>query len=211
LITAGVIPIIFAVAFLSVPSFVGQILTNNSSARLSELGSNLILWFQTPTSQTFAFPGWTPYIYPITYFVLIVLFTYFYTSITFNAKEIAENLQKQGGFIEGIRSGFATEKYLRTIVNRLTLFGSLSLGFIALGPIVAQIFLNTDITVGGTGVLILVAVALETLRQVESRALMITYDDYSSPDYFKGREATEESATKKRRIPQIKKLISRKK
>lgn len=188
LITAGVIPVIFSVAFLSVPSFVGQILTNNSSARMAELGSNLVTWFQQPTSQTFATPGITPYIYPVTYFVLIVLFTYFYTSITFNAKEIAESLQKQGGFIEGVRSGVATEKYLRTIVTRLTFFGSLALGFIAMGPIIAQIFLDTNITIGGTGVLILVAVALETLRQIESRALMITYDDYSS-DYFSGNDS----------------------
>lgn len=199
LITAGVIPIIFAVAFLSVPSFAGQILTSNSSARLAELGNNLLIWFQTPSSQTFAQPGWTPYIYPITYFLLIVAFTYFYTSITFNAKEIAENLQKQGGFIEGVRSGKDTEKYLRTTVTRLTFFGSISLGLIALGPIIAQIFLNTNITIGGTGVLILVAVALETLRQVESRALMITYDDYSSPDYFDGGQKKDNKEPKKRK------------
>lgn len=202
LIIAGVIPIIFAVAFLSVPSFVGQILTSNSSARLAELGSNLVLWFQTPTSQTFAQAGFIPYIYPVTYFVLIVMFTFFYTGITFNAKEISENLQKQGGFIEGIRSGSDTEKYLKTVVNRLTLFGSISLGLIALGPIIAQIFLNTSLTVGGTGVLILVAVALETLRQVESRALMVTYDDYSSPDYFEGDSAKKKS---KRRLPMLRK------
>lgn len=206
LITAGVIPIIFAVAFLSVPSFVGQILTTNNSARLAELGSNLLLWFQTPTSATFQVPGLTPYIYPITYFVLIVAFTFFYTSITFNAKEISENLQKQGGFIEGIRSGNDTEKYLKGVVSRLTFFGSISLGLIALGPIVAQIFLNTSITVGGTGVLIMVAVALETLRQIESRALMVTYDDYSSPDYFEGDD--NESKKKKfiRRFKRVKKV-----
>jgi preprotein translocase subunit SecY len=186
LITAGVIPIIFAVAFLSVPSFVGQLLVNNSSSRLRELGSNLVEWFANPTSQTFQQGGWTPYIYPVVYFVLIILFTYFYTSITFNAKEIAENLQKQGGFIEGVRSGDATEKYLRAVVNRLTLFGAFALGFIALGPIIGQYFLSTNIAVGGTSVLILVAVALETLRQLESRALMVTYDDYSTPDFVYG-------------------------
>ncbi|HMT18722.1 MAG TPA: preprotein translocase subunit SecY [Candidatus Saccharibacteria bacterium] len=200
LIIAGVIPVIFAVAFLSVPSFVGQILTNNSSARLADLGNNLVLWFQTPTSQTFAQPGWTPYIYPITYFVLIVAFTFFYTSITFNAKEIAENLQKQGGFIEGVRSGKDTEKFLKTIVSRLTLFGSLALGLIALGPIIAQIFINTQITIGGTGILILVAVALETLRQIESRALMVTYDDYSSEDYFDGDKKKSKKAKRIRNI-----------
>ena len=201
LITAGVIPVIFSVAFLTVPSFVGQLLKTNSHPGWSHFGQNLTTWFATPNSQTFAQPGWTPYIYPVTYFVLIVMFTYFYTSITFNAKEIAENLQKQGGFIEGIRSGNDTEKYLRTVVTRLTLFGSISLGLIALGPIVAQIFLNTgNITIGGTGVLILVAVALETLRQIESRALMVTYDDYSSPDYFKSIGSGDEQPKKKRRL-----------
>lgn len=200
LITAGVIPIIFAVAFLSLPSFIGQILASNSSESLKELGSNLLLWFQQPSSTTFAEPGWTPYIYPVVYFVLIVAFTFFYTSITFNAKEIAENLQKQGGFIEGIRSGNDTEKYLRKVVNRLTLFGSFALGFVALGPIIGQIFLNTNITIGGTSVLILVAVALETLRQVESRALMVTYDDYSTPDFVYGPATPAEAATGARRL-----------
>ncbi len=199
LISAGVIPVIFAIAFLSVPSFLGQILSTNASEGLRELGNNLVLWFQTPTSQTFAVGGLLAYIYPLTYFTLIVMFTYFYTGITFNAKEIAENLQKQGGFIEGVRSGRDTEKYLKTIVSRLTFFGSISLGLIALGPIVAQIFLNINIIVGGTGILIIVAVALETLRQIESRALMITYDDYSSPDYFEG-ESEEKPKNKKRRF-----------
>lgn len=200
LITAGVIPIIFAVAFLSVPSFVGQLLANNSNPSWAEFGNNLLVWFQQPTSETFAAGGWQPYIYPITYFVLIVMFTYFYTSITFNAKEISENLQKQGGFIEGVRSGSATEKYLKVIVNRLTLFGSIALGLIALGPIVGQIFLNTNITIGGTSVLILVAVALETLRQVESRALMVTYDDYSTPDFVYGPTTEGEAATGQSRL-----------
>ena len=186
LITAGVVPIIFSLAFLSVPSFVGQLLINNTSARLVTLGSKLSLWFQTPSAQTFAQPGFNPYIYPVVYFLLIVVFTYFYTSITFNSKEIAENLQKQGGFIEGVRSGAQTEKYLGKIVGRLTLFGALSLGLLALAPMVAQVFLKTNISIGGTSVLILVAVSIETLRQIESRALMVTYDDYSKPDFFYG-------------------------
>ena len=210
LITAGVIPIIFAVAFLSVPSFVGQILANNDSARLAELGNNLLLWFQQPTSQTFAQPGFVPYIYPVVYFVLIVMFTFFYTGITFNAKEIAENLQKQGGFIEGIRSGNDTERYLRSVVNKLTLFGSFALGFIALGPIVGQIFLDTNITVGGTSVLILVAVALETLRQIESRALMVTYDDYSTPDFVYGPTNAVEAATGGGKLRFMPKRLTRK-
>lgn len=186
LITAGVVPIIFAVAFLSVPAFAGQLLASNSSARLAELGQNLTLWFQTPSAQTFQIPGFTPYIYPLVYFLLVFLFTYFYTSITFNTKEIAENLQKQGGFIEGVRTGHQTELHLKKIINRLTFFGALSLGVIAIVPIFGQVFLNTTISIGGTSILILVAVSLETLRQIESRALMVTYDDYSSPDFFYG-------------------------
>lgn len=184
LITAGVIPIIFAVAFLSVPSFVGQILTSSHSAHLQQIGSKLVLYFQTPSSQTFQAHGYTPYIYPVVYFVLIFIFTYFYTSITFNASEIAENLQKQGGFISGIRSGLETEKYLSKVVNRLTLFGALALGMLALMPIIGQIFLKTNIAIGGTSILILVSVALETLRAIESRAMMVTYDQYEQPDYF---------------------------
>ena len=191
LITAGVVPIIFAVAFLSVPSFVGQILTSNHSAHLQHVGQNLLTWFQSPSSSTFAAGGWQPYIYPVTYFLLVFIFTFFYTSVTFNSKEIAENLQKQGGFIEGVRSGTQTEKHLSRTVNRLTLFGAFALGFLALLPIIAQIFLKTNIAIGGTSVLILVSVSLETLRAVESRALMVTYDTYESEDFFYEPEATE--------------------
>lgn len=200
LITAGVVPIIFAVAFLSVPSFVGQLLTSNSSASLAHLGSNLVTWFATPSAQTFATEGLKAYIYPVTYFLLVFVFTFFYTSITFNSKEIAENLQKQGGFIEGVRSGAQTEKYLAKIVNRLTLFGALSLGLLALLPIIAQVFINTSVTIGGTSILILVSVALQTLRAVESRALMVTYDQYSQPDFFYDAETPADAATGGRRL-----------
>jgi preprotein translocase subunit SecY len=181
LITAGVIPIIFSVAFLSVPQFVGQIIKNNHTPWIAQLGNNLTIWFaQAGQSQT-ASTNWVNiYIYPVIYFVLIVAFTYFYTSVVFNSKEIAENLQKQGGFIEKIRPGPQTETYLKKIVNRLNLFGAISLGLLALLPLfVERILGTTSLTIGGTGLLIVVSVALETLRQVESRALMVTYDqDY---------------------------------
>jgi preprotein translocase subunit SecY len=200
LITAGVVPIIFAVAFLSVPSFVGQLLSTNASARLQELGANLFQWFQPPSAQTFDVPGFTPYIYPLVYFLLVFVFTFFYTSITFNSKEIAENLQKQGGFIEGIRSGLQTEKYLGRVVNRLTLFGAFALGVLALIPIVGQVFLSSNIAIGGTSILILVSVALETLRAVESRALMVTYDQYEQPDFFYDQDQPALAATGARRL-----------
>jgi preprotein translocase subunit SecY len=205
IITAGVVPIIFAVAFLSVPSFVGQIMSGSESARLQEIGTNLVSWFQTPNPQTFAAGGWQPYIYPVVYFLLVFVFTFFYTSIAFNATEIAENLQKQGGFLEGVRSGKQTEKYLGKVVNRLTLFGALALGLLAVMPIVGQAFLEVNITIGGTSVLILVAVALETLRKLESQALMLTYDQYEQPDFLYEASTPAEAGTGGRRLKFIKK------
>ncbi len=193
MITAGVIPIIFAVAFLSVPSFAGQLLSHHTGS-LGHIGSDLVRWFQPPTQASFASGGWEAFIYPVTYFLLVFVFTFFYTSITFNSSEIAENLHKQGGFIEGIRGGKQTEKYLSKSVNRLTLFGAVALGLLALLPIIAQAFINANIAIGGTSILILVAVALQTLRAVESRALMITYDQYSQPDFFYEPEVPVEGA-----------------
>lgn len=210
LITAGVIPIIFAVAFLSVPSFAGQLMTTASSANMQDLGAKLVLWFQTPTAQTLRSGGFIPYIYPVVYFLLVFVFTYFYTSITFNAKEIAENLQKQGGFIADVRSGTQTEKYLSRLVNRLTLFGALSLGMLAILPIVGQRFLETSIAIGGTSILILVSVALETLRSIESRALMVTYDQYEQPDFFYDSEAPAQAATGSRILRLLPRPLKRK-
>jgi ribosomal protein uS13 len=149
---------------------------------------NLIKWFQTPTAASFSNGDWTVAIYPILYFVLVIAFTYFYTGIVFNANEISENLQKQGGFIAGIRPGAQTEEYLTRTVNRLILFGSIALGIIAIMPfaidyIFAQLGLNvSNLSIGGTGLLIVVTVGLETLRQINSRALMVTYDDFSIDD-----------------------------
>ncbi len=178
LIAAGVVPIIFAVAFLSLPAFIGQLLQNGSKPWMQEWGPKLLTWFQSPTGGTPS-TGRAALIYPIAYFLLVVAFTFFYTSITFNTKEIAENLQKQGGFIPGVRPGSATEAYLGKIVSRLTLFGSLALGLLALLPIVVERILGTNqLALSGTGVLIVISVALETLRQIESRALMISYDNY---------------------------------
>src|SRR3989344_3797444 len=185
LIAAGVIPVIFAVAFLSLPAFVGQVLKATGDAQYLTLANNLIAWFQAPQPGAFTGDTLSALIYPAAYFFLVILFTYFYTGIVFNANEIAENLQKQGGFIEGVRPGIQTEKYLSRTVNRLILFGSLVLGLIAVMPFVAEyIFAQAGVTgiqnlaIGGTGLLIVVSVGLESLRQINSRALMVTYDDY---------------------------------
>ena len=186
LIAAGVIPVIFAVAFLSLPSFIGQVLKATGNAAYAGVADKLIAWFAAPNPGAFTGQTWEAFIYPVLYFILVIAFTYFYTGIVFNSNEIAENLQKQGGFIEGVRPGVQTEKYLSRTMNRLMLFGSLVLGLIAVLPYVGEYVLfalgygsaNGQIAIGGTGVLIVVSVGLEALRQINSRALMVTYDDY---------------------------------
>ena len=185
LIAAGVIPVIFAVAFLSLPAFIGQVFKATGNENLQQLGTNLVTWFQTPNPGSFTGSTAQAFIYPTLYFLLVIAFTYFYTGIVFNSNEIAENLQKQGGFIEGVRPGEQTEKYLSRTMNRLILFGSIVLGVIAVLPYIAEYLLyqiagvqNSNLAIGGTGVLIVVSVALESLRQINSRALMVTYDDY---------------------------------
>jgi len=189
MITAGVIPVIFAVAFLAIPAFVGQLMLATGNEAWRELGQSLVTWFQSPSAANVVAYGmfeWTNLIYPLAYFVMVILFTYFYTSIIFNAHEIAENLQKQGGFIEGVRPGKKTEEYLKRTVNRLTLFGSIALGVIAVLPFVFEYvfafagFGGLNLAIGGTGLLIVVSVGLESLRQINSRALMVTYDDFDA-------------------------------
>lgn len=185
MIAAGVIPVIFAVAFLSLPQFIGQVLKSSGDESLQGLATTLTTWFQAPNPGQFMGNAGVEFIYPVAYFLLVVAFTYFYTGIVFNANEIAENLQKQGGFIEGVRPGIQTELYLKRSVNRLLLFGSLVLGIISVMPFIAEYVLyhltgvtGTNLSIGGTGILIVVSVALEALRQINSRALMVTYDDY---------------------------------
>ena len=189
LIAAGVIPVIFATAFLSLPALVGQVITSFDAE--NQFGQSLVSIFSAPSANNFStmYPDgitgrW--FIYPAMYFILVFMFTYFYTSIIFNTKEIADNLQKQGGFIEGVRPGITTANYLGKVVNHLNLFGALALGLIAMLPFITDyIFIVTmgepiGLSISGTGLLIVVTVALENLRSVDSRALMVTYDDYSN-------------------------------
>ena len=189
LIAAGVVPVIFATAFLSLPALVGQVITSFDAG--NEVGAWLTTVFSAPSASNFAtmYPeGITGqwFVYPIMYFLLVFMFTYFYTSIIFNTKEIADNLQKQGGFIEGVRPGGKTAEYLAKVVRRLDLFGALALGLIAMLPFATDyIFILTTgaplgLSISGTGLLIVVTVALENLRSVDSRALMITYDDFQN-------------------------------
>lgn len=168
-ITAGVIPIIFALAFLSVPTFLGQLLSNASTAWVASIATKMTAWF-SPTS----------WVYAVTYFVLVVAFTYFYTAIIFKPDEISENLQKQGGFIPGVRPGEETSKYLKNIITRITFTGSLGLGLVAILPFIMETVFKTSqaITIGGTSLLIIVAVIIETVKQIRSLALMATYEKY---------------------------------
>lgn len=168
IITAGVIPIIFALAFLSIPGFLGQVLTNAQTPWIAEFARNLTTWF-APTGAAYA----------VSYFVLVVAFTYFYTFVVFNPPDIAENLQKAGGFIPGIRPGRETADYLKKVVTRITLAGSLGLGLIAVLPFMAQGLTRSNIlTLGGTGLLIVVSVAIETMKQVEAQAITASYDRF---------------------------------
>lgn len=187
LIAAGVVPVIFATAFLSLPALLGQLIQTIDNG--NSFGATLTTLFTAPSAQNFSalYPtGITAqwFFYPSLYFILVVLFTYFYTSIIFNTKEIADNLQKQGGFIEGVRPGNQTAEYLGKTINRLNLFGALALGIVAMLPFVTDyIFIilagaPLGLSISGTGLLIIVTVALENLRQLNSRALMVTYDEY---------------------------------
>jgi preprotein translocase subunit SecY len=167
-ITAGVIPIIFALAFLSIPSILGQLLSGARTHWVAAFAKQLTTIFST-----------NGVVYAVSYFVLVVAFTFFYTSVVFRPKEIAENLQKNGGFIPGIRPGSQTQVYLNNVINRITLAGAAGLGIIAVLPFVIQNFTKSQVlTLGGTGLLIVVSVALETLKQVEAQAISSAYDKY---------------------------------
>jgi len=163
---AGVIPIIFALSLLVFPSMIAALFT---SAR-SEWLASAALWVKDLfANQVF---------YGIMYFILVILFTYFYTWVVFKPTNVAENLQKSGAFIPGIRPGKQTVEFLTFVSNRITLFGSLFLALVALMPILVQAFIKMpSLTLGGTSVLIVVSVALETMRQIRAQMVMKKYED----------------------------------
>lgn len=162
---AGVIPIIFAVSLMLFPTLVSQFFIHADAAWLRDAANGVTRLFQ---NQAF---------YNTLYFLLVFGFTFFYTSVVFHPQKIAENLQKQGGFIPGIRPGKETESYLSKTMNRLNLIGALFLGFIAILPLVAQAIAGTQsLTIGGTSMLIVVAVAIETAKQIEAQLTMHQYN-----------------------------------
>jgi len=164
---AGVIPIIFAVSIILVPPLIAQFFVTNSIPWVATFA----VWVRdTFQNQTF---------YGLAYFVLVVAFTYFYTAVVFQPNQIAENLQKQGGFIPGIRPGQPTANYLSFVSSRIILGGALFLGVIAVLPTIMQSATNSqNLAIGGTSLLIVVSVVLESVKQVQAQLVMRDYEAF---------------------------------
>ena len=161
---AGVIPIIFALSILLLPQLLGNVLALSSKSILVTIGQALTTFTQTT---------WA---YGIVYFVLVFVFTYFYTAVTFDPHAMSENLQKSGAFISGIRPGISTEQYIAKVVSRITLVGALFLGIIAVLPLVVKAVTGiTAIALGGTAMLIVVSVILDLIKKIDAQVSMHEY------------------------------------
>ena len=164
---AGVIPIIFALSILLFPQLLAQILSSVNIAWLAGIANSLAGFLRNQ------------FAYGSLYFLLVILFTYFYTAVTFDPDQISKNLQKQGGFIPGIRPGVSTAEFIKHILNRVVLIGAIFLGVIAVLPIVIQQFTGiTTMTIGGTALLIVVSVVLESMKQVRAQLVMREYEGF---------------------------------
>lgn len=164
--TAGVMPIIFAVSLATIPSLIGQYLGRVPNHTVASIAGTIGRIFQT-----------SGYVYILFYFILVIGFTFFYTSVVFKPKDIAEELRKSGGFIPGIRPGSATEKRLRYLTNRVIAIGAVFLGIIAVTPSLVSKFSGiTTLTIGGTSVLIVVSVVIELTRKIENVVQTYNYD-----------------------------------
>jgi preprotein translocase subunit SecY len=161
---AGVIPVIFASSLLYIPALAAQF--NPTASWTAWVERNFVR-------------GDHPY-YMITYFLLIVFFTYFYVAITFNPTEVADNMKKYGGFVPGIRAGRPTEEYLGYVLSRITFPGSIYLGLISLVPLIAFVLVNANqnFPFGGTSLLIMVGVGLDTVKQIESQLQQRHYEGF---------------------------------
>ena len=166
---AGVIPIIFALSIMLFPGMIANFLaTKYSGTAIANIASSAAI-ILSPTS----------WIYWTIYFILVVAFTYFYTAVVFDPNKIAENLQKNGGYIPGIRPGKTTAEYLYRIMNRVTLSGAVFLGLIAVLPFIVQNFTSIgSVSIGGTGLLIVVSVVIETMKQIEGQLVMRDYEGF---------------------------------
>ncbi len=165
---AGVIPIIFAVSLVLLPSMLGNYLVSSANSTLAGVGQFFTTFFNPDSAQ-----------YNILYFLLVVGFTYFYTAVVFNPQKIAEEIQKYGGFIPGIRPGSQTTKYLNYILNRITLVGAIFLGLIAVMPTLVKYATSSqNVLVGGTSVLIVVSVILEIFKSMEANLVTRNYEEF---------------------------------
>jgi len=165
---AGVIPIIFAVSLVLLPSMVSQFLSGVGNATVVEWAQRISGYFR---------PG--SLVYSGVYFLLVVGFTFFYTTVVFNPEKIADDLKKQGGFVPGIRPGMATQEYLSYVSSRITVVGAVFLGLVAVLPSLMQEATEiAALALGGTGVLIVVSVILETAKQVEAQLVMRSYERF---------------------------------
>ena len=164
---AGVIPIIFAMSILLLPRMAANVLSTVGSDKVKAIALKV---------STFMQDQW---VYGISYFLLVVAFTYFYTMVTFEPNKVGENLQKQGGYIPGIRPGRSTSEYLQKVLNRITLAGALFLGTIAVLPYIVQGLTHIQaMSIGGTSLLIAVSVALDSMKQIDSQLVMRDYDGF---------------------------------
>ncbi|MFA7662479.1 MAG: preprotein translocase subunit SecY [Patescibacteria group bacterium] len=162
---AGMIPIIFAVSLAMMPNLLAQFFVTSRVAWLADAAQTVINIFG---NQIF---------YGLTYFVLVVAFTYFYTSIIFHPQQIAENLQKQGGFVPGIRPGRHTSEYLGGVSNHIMLAGAMFLGVVAVLPLFISGTLSISSVISGASLIIVVSVVIETVRQINSQLTMREYDE----------------------------------
>lgn len=168
---AGMIPIIFSISIITFPAILGQILSNTSGGNASVVGEILVKYFSLDN------PSW--YFIGI-YFALVLAFSFFYVSITFNTDDIAENIQKRGGYIPGVRPGEDTANYLQKVSNHLNLFGGWFLALIAVLPYILGKFLgqSVDLIVSGAGLIIIVSVLLDIIRRVDGEMKMFDYSKY---------------------------------
>ncbi len=167
---AGVIPIIFAVSLVLLPSLLGNFLQTTRNVALQNIAVFL---------QTFFSPN--SLLYNVVYFLLVVGFTYFYTAVVFNPQKIADEIKKNGGFIPGVRPGQSTIDHLNRILTRITFVGAIFLGVVAILPSIAQQVTGiTTFALGGTGILIIVSVILETTKQLEAMLVMRSYEGFLS-------------------------------
>ena len=166
---AGVIPIIFAVSFVLMPQLIGNFLKYVKNPAIAGVATFLANAFNP-----------SGFFYNFFYFILVVAFTFFYTVIVFNPQKIAEEIQKNGGFIPGIRPGVATKQFLEKIVYKITSVGALFLGIIAVLPaLISKVTGMNDLVIGGTGILIVVSVILETFKTMEAQLIMKSYDKFA--------------------------------